>query len=239
MKYAEEIQRVIEGLPGIRSKQPESNACAFKQCDEPLFDRLPQKFNCSPSYFFCRKHLADLTRRIEELNCAAFIEGLEQCGAKLNGQELVITHSCLERHCCVPGCNAEAPGGGQRFELFRMGEFCTCMHHEPAVQYMVDQQMGNRVVLALMRMKQAMNPNRKKLRDAVRNAYRELPNSKNFSEQICVVLQRQRIPIPDAWLNKWPERHSIGLYGWTMAFKDPTAKVTIQKNFSRYTESEQ
>ena len=150
MKYAEEIQRATAGLCGLRPFDKDRHLCAFKQCDEPVNNRLPLQMLSCPSPFFCREHLVDLKRRIEELNFAAFIEGIERTGAELSGQELVVTVSCAERRCCVPGCEGIAPGGGWRFEPYKAGEFYTCAQHWPAVQYMLDQQLATRVLLELM-----------------------------------------------------------------------------------------
>ncbi len=238
MKYAEEIQRATAGLCGLRPFDKDRHLCAFKQCDEPVNNRLPLQMLSCPSPFFCREHLVDLKRRIEELNFAAFIEGIERTGAELSGQELVVTVSCAERRCCVPGCEGIAPGGGWRFEPYKAGEFYTCAQHWPAVQYMLDQQLATRVLLELMQRKKTANPKRNNLRLAILNAYKQSGKGKGYSEYICAALQKQKAPIPEEWLKLWQKRRiAVDRYDWKAAYDDPQARKTIQQHFSRIVNS--
>ena len=137
--------------------------------------------------------------------------------------------------CSVPGCDGPcAPGFSFCFDPYKQpGWAWACADHKEAIRHVKDRLNGQRVFRDLAGPRSS-DPERVKRRRAILAARKKYHGQRNYIENVCRDLQRQRINMPQRWLDQW-ERKDLPFEtcDWFVAYKAPAAKPKIQKFISQ------
>lgn len=211
--------------------------CSIEGCNDLPTERLPENMQ-APNEIWCKAHCSMVAREIARRNYQDFIQQLRKMGVT---EPPIFTEQRRERvedrRCCVPKCTGEIVTGTEIASPFMEPGFAwVCRVHYPALDYVVKQQNGRRVVYELWTArKQKSDPERDSLKKAIRSAYASCHGKPKYIECICQGLQKARINMPARWLERWENEFHLRFepYDWFAAYQEKRVRGTIQRHISK------
>jgi hypothetical protein len=208
-----------------------SPKCPIAGCEEPPFDRLPQRMQVS--HIFCNIHRDTVACMVAKRDYEDFINRLREEG--ITGEPVFSDIIDIEqRKCGISRCTNDGKHAGLNFEPYRRGNVWVCETHARIVQYVAQRLNGLRVLHELEQKSRVQDPERKKRSRAIQHACARHKESRNYSESVCRDLQRDRIKMPQRWLAAWAQiNFRVEPTSWFDAYQNRIARSRIQKYISK------
>jgi len=213
---------------------PDPKNCQVLGCYEFPSKSLPERMQVQ-QMLWCRAHADLIAQMISARDYKCFELSL---GERVVKNQPVLVDTCVvgkQRRCCVPKCKGDVVSGLDFSPHKIPGIVWVCAKHAPAVQDVLDQLNGPRLIHELRHKPRSSDAYRVKRRRAIRSACaRHKGKKRNYIEAICQDLQREKIRMPERWFTGWDAgKPRIEPSDWLIAFQTPHLKLKIQKHISQ------
>ena len=214
--------------PGVQVQE-----CSVAGCDELGAEFLPQRMQVPPILWW-KPHAQMLARMIAERDYRDFVSALREVGVTKPPKLVTAEVVGDKRKCCVPGCKEDFYCG-MIFEPYKNpGRAWVCASHAFAANEALSRLNGPRLLHELQRKPRSLDPHRRKRARAIRSAGAMHQGKPNYIEAVCRDLQRERISMPQRWLQEWEAAgFRVESSNWFDALRGRIAKKRIQKFISK------
>ena len=211
--------------------------CSVAGCNDLPTDRLPDRMQVR-DLFWCKPHADMLAAKISKKDYEDFVEALRKQGITENP---TLTDGRMDkvknRHCCVPRCNGGVITQAS-FEPYKQpGTAWTCDRHEFAVHYVSSRLNGRRLINDMAQRstsRKEADPIAEKRKTTILALCAKLSGERNYIEQTCRELQRQKIPLLANWVKDWNRDHKLGLQNWDWFVAYDSGEKAVRDRIQHY-----